>query len=238
MEGQSHDPKKRAFFLAPSEQAAQELVRLFQAEYGQPKAAEARPRFSAVAEVDLPTTARVLYAEAVKRVAHDAELADCWTDGPRYPEGTRGVLARWHDRATEWLRLLEPTPESPAFVEHNPTLRQAAAPDDDEGDATQASNRTAGGASGSRLADTDFLSVQEVADICGRSKSRISQLCNEGRIHCRGKGTERRVSLVSAQARFAKTAQQKTAKANATLARDARRDAREVDRDARGLGTV
>lgn len=113
VDGQSHDSETRPFFRTASAEAAQELVRLFQAEYGQSKATEARPRFSAVAEVDLPTTDRVRHAEAAERVAEDAEQADCWTDGPRYPEGIRGVLAHWHDRATRWLRLMGEAPKAP-----------------------------------------------------------------------------------------------------------------------------
>ena len=79
--------------------------------------------------------------------------------------------------------------------------------------------------------ETDFLPVSEVADVCGKSKGRISQLCTEGKIACRGKGPQRTVSLVSAQAHFAKTAKNRISKANATLARDARRDTRELERD-------
>ena len=87
-------------------------------------------------------------------------------------------------------------------------------------------------------AGLDFLSVQEVADVCNKSKGRISQLCSEGRICCLGSGHERKVSLISAQAHFAKAASKRTSKANAIVARDARKDTRDVEEDAKRLGPV
>ncbi len=107
---ESYDATMRPFFQTTSIQTAEELVRLFQREYGQPKATEARPCFAVVAEGALSTTDRVLHAEAVKHVADDAEMAHHRTDGPVYPKRIRGLLACWHDRATDWLRLLEEEP--------------------------------------------------------------------------------------------------------------------------------
>jgi len=80
--------------------------------------------------------------------------------------------------------------------------------------------------------ETDFLSVQEVADVCQKSNSRISQLCKEGEIESRGEGRKRTVSLIRARAYFAEIARKKTSASNATIARDARKDAREIEREA------
>lgn len=101
-----------------------------------------------------------------------------------------------------------------------------------------APKKLAGKAKKRKATKTDFLSVQEVADSCSKTKGRISQLCNEGNISCRGKGPKRIVSLVSAQAYFAKIAQKKTSKSNAVIARSVRKDARDVERDDARLGTV
>jgi hypothetical protein len=81
--------------------------------------------------------------------------------------------------------------------------------------------------------DTDFLSATEVADTCHKSPGRISQLCKEGKIEHRkdAKGKVTKVSLVSAQAYFAKTAKERTRKTNGTLARDWRKDTRDLEQD-------
>jgi len=98
--------------------------------------------------------------------------------------------------------------------------------------------KLAKGASKKNSTNTDRVTVQQAADVCGKTKGRISQLCNEGEITCWGKGSKRKVSLVSAQAYFAKTAMKRTSKSNAVLARDARKDARDEKRDTKRLGPV
>lgn len=92
---------------------------------------------------------------------------------------------------------------------------------------------TAEGADGKRPR-TDYLSLSEVADICDKSKARISQLCKSGDIRCvRGKdGKVSTVSLTSAQAYFANAEREKLARTNAKIGRDARKDARQPDRHA------
>ncbi len=87
----------------------------------------------------------------------------------------------------------------------------------------------------------DFLPMADVADICKKSPSRISQLCKEDRIACdrdEDTGMVKTVSLVSAQAHFAKTQVKRQHKENAKIARDARGDTRDVERDDRRLGSV
>jgi len=86
----------------------------------------------------------------------------------------------------------------------------------------------------------DFLSLTEVADTCQVTKGCISQLCTEGVIDCRRdeRGRASQVSLVSARAHFAKTAQGKNYKAITTLGRDARRDSRDIQQDGDRLGSV
>ena len=109
---QSYELVARPFFHAISKPAADALVDLFRAEYGKATKRESRPLFEAVAEDELTTSQRVLYAEAVARVAADAQRLRGTGPPSRRLEGVRAVLVVLHERARGWVKHLGPPSQS------------------------------------------------------------------------------------------------------------------------------
>lgn len=127
----SHESNRWAFYKTESEQVALNLLALFKREYGQAQKGKPRLQFEVVSDADLSIEDRVLLSEAVENVRADAEEAHCCTDGPRYPRGTRGVLAQWYDRACKWdKQLCMPHTTVEADLKAN-------APEQDEGEANR-----------------------------------------------------------------------------------------------------
>ena len=82
-----------------------------------------------------------------------------------------------------------------------------------------------------------MMRVTDVAEKVGKSKGRITQLCNKGKIVSEGKGKDRRVDLNSALRYFSKLEQQKREEKQKRLGRTAEADAREIDADSKRMDT-
>lgn len=97
---------RRAFYETASAEVAEDLAELFRTEYGQPKGHPIRTRFAVVAKTDLSSSESVRYAEEMRQVGKDAQHAVRWTGDLEYPAGVRGKLARWYDRAHDWIIVM------------------------------------------------------------------------------------------------------------------------------------
>ncbi len=145
-----------------------------------------------------------------------------------WAEGTYSFKGMYDEFAWQLIELLE---QEVALVRLQAEGNRTAPPTPEETTRTRKKKRAA---------NTDKKSVTEVADTCRKSKGRISQLCKEGEIKCWGKGSGRKVSLISAQEHFARVETRKTRKADSATARKGRADTREVVRDDKNmrLGSV
>jgi len=81
----------------------------------------------------------------------------------------------------------------------------------------------------------EWLRVSEIADRFGKSPSRITQLCNDGTIDSRGKGRERKVSLLSASKYFTELEKRKIDQKRIRTGRDSMKDDSEVERDGKRM---
>ncbi|MBN1764125.1 MAG: helix-turn-helix domain-containing protein [Sedimentisphaerales bacterium] len=79
----------------------------------------------------------------------------------------------------------------------------------------------------------DMLTVGEIARLCNKSSSRITQLCNMNKIKCTAKGRNRRVSRLSALTYFAEQDKQKNYKRALKVGYDEIRDTANIARDER-----
>jgi hypothetical protein len=94
-----------AFYRTDAADLAKDLLAFFQKEYETPPPGAAGPVFGMEAGRELSRVDALRFAEDVEKTKDEWERAWSCTDGPRWPEGRRGFLARLYDRAERLERL-------------------------------------------------------------------------------------------------------------------------------------
>ena len=100
------DPMATPFYKVDCADVGQELLRLFRQEHGPKGHRKPTLGFNLEAENALTIQEAVLCDEHVQTAKDECEQAYSCTDGPRWPDGHRGSLARLYDRAETWERLV------------------------------------------------------------------------------------------------------------------------------------
>jgi hypothetical protein len=86
-----------------------------------------------------------------------------------------------------------------------------------------------------RTSEERWLKVKEIAELVGKTPGRITQLCNENKIACKGTQKSRLVDSSSALLYFAKKQAEVSRRKKQKLGEDAMKDAADIERDARTL---